>query len=164
MSQHLAAADGLFFQRAGLERDRTERIVRDALAGADDGELFLEYVQSESLSWDDGKLKSASFDTTQGFGLRAGSGETTGYAHASVLDAGALARAADTVKAVRSGRGGTASEGPRGTNALLYTEDNPIAGIDFEAKVKLLAEIDAYARAAEPKLRQVSASLLASWQ
>jgi TldD protein len=164
MSQHLATADGLFFQRAGLERDRTERIVRDALAGADDGELFLEYVQSESLAWDDGKLKSASFDTSQGFGLRAVSGETTGYAHASVLDAGALARAADTVKAVRSGRGGTAAEGPRGTNALLYTDDNPIAGIDFGAKVKLLAEIDSYARATEPKLRQVSASLTASWQ
>ncbi len=164
MSQHLATTDGLFFQRAGLDLDRTRRMVREALAGADDGELFLEYVQGESLVWDDGKLKSASFDTSQGFGLRAVAGETTGYAHASTLDERALARAAETVRAVQTGRGGMAGEGPRGTNALLYTDDNPIAGIDFDAKVKLLAEIDAYARATEPSLRQVSASLTASWQ
>ncbi|MBL8674140.1 MAG: metalloprotease TldD, partial [Rhodospirillales bacterium] len=164
MSQSLATADTLFFERAGLDRDRTVGVVRDALDGADDGELFLEYAQSEALAWDDGKLKSASFDTTQGFGLRAVSGETTGFAHASSLDEAALRRAAATVKAVRSGHGGTAAEGPRGTNAALYTDENPIGGVAFEDKVKLLAEIDAYARATEPTLRQVSASLSASWQ
>ena len=67
----LAVTDDIFFNRAGLDRTRTESIVSDALSGADDGELYLEYSQSESLSWDDGKLKSASFDTSQGFGLRA---------------------------------------------------------------------------------------------
>ena len=67
----LAVTDDIFFNRAGLDRTRTESIVSDALSGADDGELYLEYSQSESLAWDDGKLKSASFDTSQGFGLRA---------------------------------------------------------------------------------------------
>ena len=54
---NLAIADDLFFTRAGLERPRVERIVGEALKGADDGELFLEYVQSEMLVFDDGKLK-----------------------------------------------------------------------------------------------------------
>ena len=67
---HLAATDDLFFNRAGLDQRRLEKVVDDALDGADDGELFLEYRQSESLAFDDGRLKSASFDTSQGFGLR----------------------------------------------------------------------------------------------
>ncbi len=161
---HIATATDLFFKRAGLDEARTERIVREALSGTDDGELFLEYAQSEMLAWDDGKLKSASFDVSQGFGLRAVKGETVGYAHASALDEQALKRAATTVRAVASGKGGTAAEGPRGTNSILYTDANPLDGIAFERKVKLLEEIDAYARGKEPKLKQVSASIAASWQ
>ena len=84
----LARTDDLFFTRAGLDRGRVEGIVGDALNGADDGELFLEYRQSEALAFDDGRLKSASFDTTQGFGLRAVAGEAAGYAHASELKRG----------------------------------------------------------------------------
>ena len=103
----LSQTDDLFFTQTGLDRAAVERTVNDALAGADDGELFLEYCQSESLVWDDGKLKSASFDTTQGFGLRAVSGETTGYAHAVNLDEHAIKRAAETVRAVKTGQGGT---------------------------------------------------------
>ena len=161
---HLATADKLFFGKAALDRRTTEKMVDDALAKTDDGELYLEYVQSESLSFDDGKLKSAAYDTTQGFGLRAVSGEATGFAHASALDEQALKRAASTVKAVRTGKGGKSDESPRGTNRLLYTDDNPIDGEGFEKKVKLLEEIDAYVRAKEPKAKQVSISMAASWQ
>lgn len=82
----LTQTDDLFFNQAGLDRARAERIVADALKGGDDGELFLEFNQSEALAYDDGKLKSASFDVTQGFGLRAVAGEAHAYAHASDLD------------------------------------------------------------------------------
>jgi TldD protein len=166
---HLATADGLFFggneKRSGaLDRRKTEKMVDEALAACDDGELFLEYVQSEGLSFDDGKLKSASYDTTQGFGLRSVAGEASGFAHASALDEQALKRAVSTIKAVRSGRGGVSDESPRGTNRLLYADDNPIDGEGFEKKVKLLQDIDAYVRHKEPKARQVSISLAANWQ
>src|SRR5580692_848949 len=103
----LAETDDLFFAKTGMDRANVERTVDDTLKGADDGELFLEYRQSESLVWDDGKLKNASFDTTQGFGLRAVSGEATGYAHAVSLDEQAVKRAAETVKAIKNGKGGT---------------------------------------------------------
>src|SRR5689334_5168136 len=99
----LAASDDLFFQRTGMDRDRVEKIVAGALAGMDDGELFLEYSQSESVALDDGRIKSASFDTMQGFGLRAVSGEAAGYAHASELSEEAIRRAGETVRAVKSG-------------------------------------------------------------
>ena len=115
----------LLFNRTGLDETRVQSIVEDALAGADDGELFMEYSQSESLAFDDGRLKTASFDTQQGFGLRAVAGESTGYAHASELSEAAIRRAVDTVKAVRTGRGGTLDAGPSGTNHHLYVEDNP---------------------------------------
>jgi len=161
---HDATTEDLFFQRAGLDRDATNALVADALTGADDGELFLEYRQSESISLDDGKIKSANFDTSMGFGLRAVSGEATGFAHASEFSEGALKRAADTVKAVRSGRGGEAAVGPGGTNTQLYTDANPINLIPFETKVALLQKIDAYARAKDPSVVQVMASILGSWQ
>jgi len=160
----LAVTDDLFFNRAGLDRRRIEQIVGEALHGADDGELYLEYAQSESLSWDDGRLRTASFDTLQGFGLRAVSGEATGYAHASALDEDAIRRAAATVRAVHAGHSGTLAQPPRGTNRALYLPDNPLALVPFEAKVKLLAEIDAYLRAKEPRVRQASASVTGEWQ
>ncbi|MGH6948559.1 MAG: metalloprotease TldD [Kiloniellales bacterium] len=161
---HLPATDDLFFVRAGLDRSRTAKIVEEALSGADDGELFLEYRLSESLAFDDGRLKSASFDTTQGFGLRAVAGEAAGFAHASELSEGAIRRAAETVKAVTAGHGGTLAAGPSGTNRQLYGDFNPLAAVPFEAKVKLLAEIDAYARSRDPRVKQVTASLAGSWQ
>jgi TldD protein len=163
MSQ-LAQTDALFFERAGLDRDQTQRLVEEALSGADDGELFLEYRLSEAISFDDGRVKSASYDAAQGFGLRAISGEAQGYAHASELSEGALKRAAETVKAVRHGRSGTMAEPPIGTNRRLYEPVNPLSDPGFEAKVALLAEIDAYARSRDPRVRQVMASISGEWQ
>ena len=160
----LSHTDELFFTRAGMDRPRVQTIVDDALNGADDGELFLEYCQSESLVFDDGRLRSASFDTTQGFGLRSVSGEATGYAHASELSEAAIARAAKTVKAVRSGSGGISADAPSGTNRALYAEDNPLGEVGFEAKVKLLEEMNAYARGLDERVRQVTVSLLGEWQ
>jgi TldD protein len=160
----LAKTDDLFFTQAGLDRARVERLTADALKGADDGEMFLEYSQSEALSFDDGKLKSASFDTTQGFGLRAISGEAAGFAHASELSEDAMKRAAGTVKAVHQGHSGKLAAAPIGTNRHLYTEENPLGGVAFAAKTALLAEIDAYVRARDPRVRQVSASLSGNWQ
>ena len=160
----LDRTDEIFFAKAGLDRTRVEAIVADALSHSDDGELFLEYSQSEALSWDDGRLKSASFDTSQGFGLRAVAGELQGYAHAADLSEPALRRAAATVKAVQAGYAGTVAAGPPGTNRQLYIDDNPLGIEPFEAKVKLLADIDAYARAKDPRVRQVMASVAGSWQ
>lgn len=156
--------DHLFFDRAEMDRDRVTRHVEDALSGADDGELFLEYRQSESLVFDDGQLKAANFDTAQGFGLRSVCGETAGLAHATEISEDAIKRAGETVKTVHRGHGGTMGEPPRGTNAKLYDDANPLAAMAFKDKVDLLAEIDAYVRDKDPRVKQVSASLLGNWQ
>ncbi|HKF73623.1 MAG TPA: metalloprotease TldD [Stellaceae bacterium] len=160
----LARIDALFFDRTGMDPGRVERLVGDALHGMDDGELYLEYSQSEAVALDDGRIKSASFDTTQGFGLRAVSGETAGYAHASELSEDAIKRAGETVRAVKSGAGAVFAAPPPGTNRTLYTDVNPLAQVEFTTRTRLLQEIDAYARAKDPRVRQVMASLAGTWQ
>jgi TldD protein len=160
----IARTDELFFQRTGMDPKRVGDTIADALDGADDGELFLEYRQSEAITFDDGRVRNASFDTSQGFGLRAVSGEASGYAHSTELSEAAIARAAETVRAVRTGKGGTAGEAPAGTNRDLYTDTNPLGEMAFGDKVALLSEMDAYARAADPRVRQVMASLSGNWQ
>ncbi|MBO6719002.1 MAG: metalloprotease TldD [Rhizobiaceae bacterium] len=147
-----------------VSQDAVRSIVEDTIHGADDGELFVEYREGEALMFDNGRLKTASFNTDKGFGLRAVAGEAVGYAHASELSEAALKRASDAVGTVKAGHSGTLAERPAGTNRHLYGEENPIADPTFEAKVKLLTEMDAYLRSADPRVRQVTASLAASWQ
>ena len=150
--------------RAGLDKSKVEKLIARGLEGADDGELFLEYKQSEGLGFDNGRLKQATYDTAQGFGLRAVKDEAVGYAHASDLSEGAIARAADAVRAVKGGHSGRYAEPPGRTNRKLYGDDNPLGEPGFETKVKLLEQIDAYARAKDPRVRQVTVSVGASWQ
>ena len=160
----IAKTEDLFFNRAGLDKSRVEGIIGEALGKADDGELFLEYQQSENFVFDDGQLKNANFDTSQGFGLRAVAGEMSGYAHASELSEEALLRAGDTIKAVQVGHDGTMAQGPAQTNQSFYMEDNPLNQTPFETKVRLLSGMDAYARGLDERIRQFSASLSGSWQ
>ena len=160
----LAVTDALFFDRTGMDPARVEALVSQSLAGMDDGELYLEYSQSESLALDDGRIKSASFDTSQGFGLRAVADEAAGFAHASELSEAAIRRAAATVRAVASGYSGVMAAPPAGTNRSLYTEENPLGLVDLGAKTRLLTEIDAYARSRDDRVRQVMASLSGVWQ
>ena len=125
----LSVTDALFYGRpdAMLEPEQARRMTRDALARSDDGELFLEFRQSEQISLEDSRIRTATSDTTLGFGLRAVADEATGYAHAGEISEAALARAAATVGAVASGHAGIAAEPPRQTNARLYSPESPFA-------------------------------------
>jgi TldD protein len=144
---------------AGVDPKRAGDILGEALMGADDGELFVERSESESFLFDDGRLKSAAFDATEGFGLRVVAGETAGYAHASEISEAAIGRAGASAALAKRGYAGVAAEGPRATNAKLYGEENPLESPDFADKVALLQEIDAWARARDPRVVQVMASL-----
>jgi TldD protein len=146
-------------ETAGVEPERAGALLSEAIAGADDGELFLERAESEAFMFDDGRLKSASYDSCEGFGLRVVAGETAGYAHASEISEAAIARAAKSAALAKRGYAGVEAEGPRHTNAKLYREDDPLASPSFSDKVALLQEIDAFARARDPRVAQVAASL-----
>ncbi len=147
-----------------LDEGRALAILRQATQGADDGELFLERRRSEALVLDDGRIKTASYDASEGFGLRAVKGDVAGYAHSTRLTEQALLRAAETARLAVGDGGGTLAEAPQGTNRRLYTDADPIAGAPFAVKVDTLKEIDAYARALDSRVIQVSATVAASLQ
>ena len=118
--------DSLFFTRSNLDNTKVDNIVSDALHKADDGELFMEFCESESFVFDDQRLKSASFDTSKGFGLRAIAGESSGYAHSSDIDEKALKKASDTVNFITKDNNANFNASFSKTNRKLYHEVNPI--------------------------------------
>ncbi|PTX56979.1 TldD protein [Litoreibacter ponti] len=147
-----------------LDQDRALKILRDATDGADDGELFLERKRGEMFAFDDGRLKTASYDASEGFGLRAVRGETAGYAHATEISEHALLRASETARLAVGAGGGTMADAPVGTNTKLYSDMDPMEGVAFPVKVDLLRGIDDFARGLDSRVVQVSASLAASLQ
>ncbi|MBB5516978.1 TldD protein [Rubricella aquisinus] len=147
-----------------LDREASLAILRETVAGADDGELFLERRRGEGLVFDDGRVKSANYTAAEGFGLRAVEGEVVGYAHSTEMTEAALRRASETARlAVRTGAG-TLADGPQPTNRKLYSDIDPTTDMEFPAKIELLQEIDAYLREKDSAVVQVSVSIGASLQ
>ena len=145
---------------SGVSPERAREILGEALQGADDGELFAERSESESFLYDDGRLKSAAYDSSEGFGLRVVAGETAGYAHSSEISEASIRRAAQSAALAKRGYAGSAADSaPRATNEKLYGEDDPTASPAFSDKVALLQEIDAWCRERDPRVVQVMASL-----
>ena len=147
-----------------LDQDQALVLLREATTGADDGELFLERRRAEVLTLDDGRIKTASYDSSEGFGLRAVRGETAGYAHSTTIDESSLKRAVATARLAVGDGGGTLAVGPKPTNVKLYSDVDPIAQATFPAKIDVLNEIDAFARDLDSRVVQVTASLAASLQ
>ena len=152
-----------FLYRDGLlDPDSAARLAADALARADDGELYLQYLASESFGFDDGRLKTADFNTQSGFGLRGVSGETTAFAHANEISEAAIRRAAQTMSLLDTTQGQKAPP-PLHTNRHLYGDADPLSLVPFAKKVALCQTIDALARARDPRVSQVSVGLSGSW-
>jgi len=152
----------LLYRPGLLTPDDARRLTAAALGQCDDGELFLQFIASESFGFDDGRLKTADYSRDAGFGLRGVSGEMTGFAHANEISAAAIARAGETLKLLDPAKGAPAAP-PRASNRHLYTDASPLDAVAFETKVALLEAIDAAARARDPRVVQVSASLSGSW-
>src|SRR5437660_5431669 len=155
-------ADPRRFLYRTLDPDAAARLAARHLAGHDDGELYLQYSASEAFGFDDGRLKTADFHTSSGFGLRGVSGETTAFAHANEISEAAIERAAATLKLLDPRKGEPAPP-PQRTNQAMYGADDPLSLIPFADKVALCQRIDAAARAKDPRVAQVSVSLAASW-
>ena len=158
----MTAPDPRRFLYRSLDPDGAKRLAATHLAGHDDGELFLQYSASEAFGFDDGRLKTADYHSSSGFGLRGVSGETTAFAHANEISAAAIDRAAATLKLLDPATGLPAPPPPR-TNQAMYGADDPLSLIAFADKVALCQRIDAAARARDPRVAQVSVSLAASW-
>src|SRR5688572_15381557 len=151
-------------EKAQVSRSEAGHILDSALKGADDGELFIEQRLTEQAVFDDGRLKSASFDEAQGFGLRVVSGETQGYSHSTDVSAAAMQRASDICRTIISGPSSGIWTVPQRTNRQLYVAQNPSDHFPFADKMALLQRVDEFARGADPRIRQVTISLSGDWQ
>jgi TldD protein len=152
----------LLYREGMLSPDEARALAASTLAACDDGELYLQFIASESFGFDDGRLKTADYSRDAGFGLRGVSGEMTGFAHANEISAAAIARAGETLRLLDPASA-PMSPPPRQSNRHLYTDASPLDLVPFAEKVALLETIDAAARARDPRVSQVSASISASW-
>ena len=158
----MTALDPRRFLYRSLDPDAARRLAAKHLSAHDDGELYLQYAASESFGFDDGRLKSADYHSTSGFGLRGVTGETTAFAHANEISEAAIERAASTLKLLDPATG-LPAPAPQRTNQAMYGHDDPLSQVPFADKVWLCQKIDAAARASDPRVAQVSVSLSASW-
>jgi hypothetical protein len=120
-------------RRCAGPRRRPAASTAEALKSCEDGELFLQYTASEAFAFDDGRLKTADFNSQAGFGLRGVSGETTAFAHANVLAKRRSAARPKTMSVLDPVQGARAAP-PRRTNATLYTDSDPLSAIPFRAQ------------------------------
>src|SRR5579884_127954 len=158
----MTAPDPRRFLYRSLDPDGARRLAARHLSGHDDGELYLQYSSSESFGFDDGRLKTADYSSSSGFGLRGVTGETTAFAHANEISEAAIQRAASTLKLLDPAKGPPAAP-PQRTNQAMYGADDPLSLVPFAQKVALCQKIDAAARARDPRVAQVSVNLSATW-
>ena len=152
----------LLYASGKLDPDEAKALTAEMLSACEDGELYLQFMASESFVFDDGRLKTCDYSRDAGFGLRGVSGEMTGFAHASEISAAAIRRAGETLRLLDPAKNPLAPPPPR-SNRHLYTDASPLDAIPLEAKIRLLEEIDAAARARDPRVVQATASLSGSW-
>ncbi len=152
----------LLYAGGKLDPDEAKALAAATLANCEDGELYLQFMASESFVFDDGRLKTCDYSRDAGFGLRGVSGEMTGFAHASEISAAAIRRAGETLRLLDPAKNSLAAS-PARSNRHLYTDQSPLDAIPIEKKIRLLEEIDAAARARDPRVVQATASLSGSW-
>jgi len=162
MTNTLTDPRALLYRPGQLTPDEARQLAERTLKSCDDGELYLQFIASEAFGFDDGRLKTADYSRDAGFGLRGVSGEMTGFAHGNDISAAAIARAGETLSLLDPAAG-PRSAPPRASNRHLYSDASPLDAIGFAEKVALLETIDAAARARDPRVAQVTASLSASW-
>src|SRR5579884_3398350 len=146
------------FLYRSLDPDGARRLAARHLRQHDDGELYLQYSASEAFGFDDGRLKTADYHTSSGFGLRGVSGETTAFAHANEISEAAIERAAATLQLLDTSKR-TPAAPPARTNQAMYRTDDPLSLMAFGDKVSLCQRIDEAARSRDPRVAQVSVSL-----
>ena len=147
-----------------LTREDAMKSLKLATKNSDDGELFFEQRQTETITFDDRKVKSANFDTSEGMGLRSVCGEITGYAHSTDLSVSALSKMLPTVQQAAQGKMSTFADAPAKTQKKLYDSFNPILELAFSEKVKILQEIDDFSRSLDPNIKQVTTTISSSAQ
>ena len=164
---HFEIAEQTLLKPHGLAPHQLERVFGQLFGNhVDYADLYFQYARSEAWSLEEGIVKSGSFNIEQGVGVRALSGEKTAFAYSDDISLAALQAAAGTTRAIAAA--GSQRLAPllqrRKQPAALYAANDPIASLDDAAKVKLLERLEAMARAVDPRVREVMASIAGTWE
>jgi len=143
-----------------LDISTASSIVSDTLNKCDDGELYLEDSKSESIVLDDNKIKSSTYKSDLGYGLRAITGEVVAYSHSSDLSKKSLNESSKNLKSTLSSSNGTYNFEIKKTNKKYYSEKDPIEGKNFKSKIEILNQVNDYVRNKNNLVSQVTATLL----
>ena len=161
MTASLELAESRLLLPAGLDSSRLDATFGALLGpGIDFGDLYFQHARRESWTVEDGIVKDGAHSIEQGVGVRAISGEKTGFAYSDDIDSAALIEAARSARAIaREGTSHPARALVPGGGRALYAPDDPIDGLGNEDKVEALRRIDRMLRAADPRVQQVVVGL-----
>ncbi|HSR65032.1 MAG TPA: metalloprotease TldD [Xanthomonadaceae bacterium] len=161
MSQSLSLAESRLLLPAGLDASGLDRAFGALLGpGIDFGDLYFQHARRESWTVEDGIVKEGAHSIEQGVGVRAISGEKTGFAYSDDINTAALLEAAGSARAIsRQGSAQAARVLVPATGRSLYPANDPIDGLGNEEKVEALRRVDRMIRAADPRVQQVMVSL-----
>jgi len=160
---HFSIAQATLLEPTGLTDAHLNQVMQKLtnVSGSDFADLYFQYSKHESWSLDEGQVKTGSFNIDQGVGLRSVCGEKTAFAYSEDLNSSAILQAADVVTAIgRQGQNVAASQSWKAQGIKpLYSQFDPIAALDDASKVAILEQADRAARAHDPRVKEVMASL-----
>ena len=166
MSDALKRAEAQLLEPGGLDHAQLERVLGELMGPAvDSGDLYFQSTAHESWVLEDGLVRSGTHTVEQGVGIRAISGEKTGFAYADEIVMPSLLQASGAARAIASGgRQGAVQAWRRQAPAPLYMAEDPMQELGAAEKVDLLRQVDAYARSCDPRVSEVIVSLTATWE
>ena len=165
MNEMLMSVSEHLLSPGGLTLDHLPGVLGElAGPGIDAADLYFQSQISETWVLEDGIVKEGSFNLDQGVGVRAQSGEKTGFAYSNAITAEALSQAAGAARSIaRAGQHGRVQAFSSPLISALYAPDNPLDVIDRAQKVELLKRIDQATRALDSRIKQVTVSLAGVW-
>jgi TldD protein len=164
MTSALDIAHTRIMTPAGIGESELDQIMgRLVTRSIDGGDLYFQLRRGETWVLDDGQVREGSRSVTQGVGVRAISGERTGFAYSDEIVLPALLEASDAARAIaRSGATGVVKAWCGPEVPRYYSAEDPIATLDAGDKIDLLQRVDAEARRCDPRVNQVQVTLAAS--
>jgi len=164
MSNRLRLAEQELLDPGGVDRAQLQQVLSDLMGPAvDAGDIYMQSTQHESWSLEDGLVRSGTHSTEQGVGIRAHSGDKTGFAYADEIVLPSLLQASGAAKAiVRQGSQGSIQAWRNQRAPSLYGIDDPIASMEASEKVDFLRQVDTYTRSRDPRVSQVMVNLAAT--
>lgn len=164
MSDALKRAEQQLLEPGGLDHQKLEQVLSNLMGPAvDAGDLYFQSTAHESWVLEDGLVRTGTHSVEQGVGIRAISGEKTGFAYADEIVMPSLLKASGAARAIaRQGSHGSIQAWQKREPAPLYGPEDPILAMGAAEKVDLLRQVDAYARSKDPRIDQVVVSLAAT--